>query len=221
MSESDSFINEVTEEVRRDRFYMMLRRYGWIAIVAVLALVGGAAWNEWTKAQATARAEATGDAILDALSANAPEERIAALSTVEVEGGAAAVLSFLTATEQQAAGDIEAARATLDALAVNAEVPQDYRSLASFKSLMLGAGVMDEDLRRAGLEALAVPGNPYRMLALEQLALAEVSAGETEAALARLSAMIADAEASDALRERASGLIVALGGEISPDPAAE
>ena len=41
MSETDSFIDEVNEEVRRDRLYAALRRYGWIAIVAVLAIVGG------------------------------------------------------------------------------------------------------------------------------------------------------------------------------------
>ena len=37
MSETDSFIDEVNEEVRRDRLYGALRRYGWIAILAVLA----------------------------------------------------------------------------------------------------------------------------------------------------------------------------------------
>ena len=45
MSDTDSFIDEVNEEVRRDRFYFMLKRYGWIAVLAVILLVGGAAWN--------------------------------------------------------------------------------------------------------------------------------------------------------------------------------
>ena len=52
MSDTDSFIDEVNEEVRRDRFYFMLKRYGWIAVLAVILLVGGAAWNEYQKAQA-------------------------------------------------------------------------------------------------------------------------------------------------------------------------
>jgi hypothetical protein len=30
LSEGDSFIREVSEEVRRERFSKMLRRYGWI-----------------------------------------------------------------------------------------------------------------------------------------------------------------------------------------------
>ncbi len=66
MSDTDSFIDEVNEEVRRDRFYGLLRRYGWIAVVAVVAIVGGAAWNEYSKAQERAQAEALGDAMLDA-----------------------------------------------------------------------------------------------------------------------------------------------------------
>jgi len=32
MSDTDSFINEVTEEVRRDRLYGMFRRWGWFAL---------------------------------------------------------------------------------------------------------------------------------------------------------------------------------------------
>ena len=45
MSNPDSFIREVTEEVRRDRLYGYVRRYGWIAALLVLLVVGGAAWN--------------------------------------------------------------------------------------------------------------------------------------------------------------------------------
>ena len=30
MHDSDSFISEVSEEVRRDRLYAALRRYGWL-----------------------------------------------------------------------------------------------------------------------------------------------------------------------------------------------
>ena len=42
MSDSDSFIDEVTEEVRRDRLFGYFRRYGWIAAVVIVVVVGGA-----------------------------------------------------------------------------------------------------------------------------------------------------------------------------------
>ena len=78
MSDTDSFIDEVNEEVRRDRFYFMLKRYGWIAVLAVILLVGGAAWNEYQKAQARAEAETLGDAMFAALSAEDTAARASA-----------------------------------------------------------------------------------------------------------------------------------------------
>ena len=54
VSDTDSFIDEVTEEVRRDRLFGLMKRYGWIAVVAVLLIVGGAAYNEISKARARA-----------------------------------------------------------------------------------------------------------------------------------------------------------------------
>jgi hypothetical protein len=68
MSNTDSFIDEVTEEVRRDRLFGYFRRYGWIPAVVIVALVGGTAYNEWSKAQVAQVAQARGDALLDAWS---------------------------------------------------------------------------------------------------------------------------------------------------------
>ena len=80
MSNPDSFIEEVTEEVRRDRLFNLMRRYGWIAITAVVLLVVGAAYNEWQKARDMTAAQAFGDAVLTAIEAPTPEERAAGLA---------------------------------------------------------------------------------------------------------------------------------------------
>ncbi|WP_238364413.1 hypothetical protein [Mesobacterium pallidum] len=214
MSNPDSFIEEVTEEVRRDRLYGLLRRYGWIGIVAVLAIVGGAAWNEWRTAQATARAEALGDAILAATDRDDPAARAEALAAVEGEGAARdTVVPLLIAGEQIAAGAPEDGAAALDALATNGDVPAIYRNIAAFKGLLAASGTASIDERRAGFEALAAPGSALRLLAEEQLALLEVEAGNTEGALERLNAIIVDSEATAGLRQRGTSLIVALGGE--------
>ena len=60
MSDTDSFIEEVTEEVRRDRLFALMRRYGWIAVAAVLLLVGGTAYREYARAAEAAKAQAFG-----------------------------------------------------------------------------------------------------------------------------------------------------------------
>ena len=38
VSDTDSFIEEVSEEVRRDRLYKVLRKYAWVGILAVVTL---------------------------------------------------------------------------------------------------------------------------------------------------------------------------------------
>ena len=215
MSDSDSFINEVTEEVRRDQLYRYLRRYGWIAVLCILLLVGGAAWNEYRKAQSTAAAQATGDALLSALAQNDPEFRMAALTEVNAEGAATAVTALIAAASQQEAGDIDAAVSTLQALAVNTDVPAIYNDLAGFKAAMLEP---DATTRRTSLEAMAQPGAPFALLAQEQLGLADLAAGNTDAALERFTAIAEDAGVTRGLRQRAQTVMVSLGAEL-PDSA--
>ncbi len=114
MSQSESFIEEVTEEVRRDRLFGLMRRYGWIAILVVLALVGGAAWNEWRKAQDAAAAQAAGDALIAALSADDSAARVSALREVEAtSNGARIARDFLTVSELIETGATDEALALL------------------------------------------------------------------------------------------------------------
>ena len=47
MSDTDSFIEEVSEEVRRDKLFATMRKYGWIAVLIVLLLVGGTVYREF------------------------------------------------------------------------------------------------------------------------------------------------------------------------------
>ena len=67
MSNNESFIDEVNEEVQRDRLFQLMRKYGWIGVVLVILLVGGTAFNEYRKAQARAAAQSLGDAMLAAI----------------------------------------------------------------------------------------------------------------------------------------------------------
>ncbi|WP_416882210.1 hypothetical protein [Marivita sp.] len=215
MSDTDSFIEEVTEEVRRDRLFALMRRYGWIAVVAVLLLVGGTAYREYTRAAETAKAQAFGDAILAALENDAAADRVSALDQIEAptaEG--AAVLDMLIAAEEALEGNGTAAAERLNAAATDGDLPEIYRQIASFKALTRPESPLGADERRVAFEAMAVPGAPLRLLAEEQLALLDIEAGDTEAALTRLNALLSDSELTAGLRRRASQLIVALGGEI-------
>jgi len=214
MSNSDSFIDEVTEELRREQMMAKLKKYGWIAVAAVLLIVGGAAFSEYSKAQDRARAEALGDGMLAALDGTEPQERVSALQAVEApQPRAAAVLALITASEQLAAEDLEGAIANLDAVAVNGDIPPVYRQIAQFKSLTLQADTMDASARKQGFEALGTGGGALRLMAQEQLALIAIQEGETQTAIDTYQAILSDAQVTPDLQQRALQVIVALGGE--------
>lgn len=218
VSEQDSFIDEVSEEVRRDRLFATFRRYGWIAILLVVVLVGGAAFNEWRKSQARAEAEALGDDMLAALEAGDPIARARALNGVAADrdGTAAAVAQLLSAAAEVEAGNIDGAATLLDSVAANDAAPQVYRDLAQLKSLILSANEMAPDARIAALDPLATPGAPFRLLALEQIAVAQVEAGQTDDALQTLRDLLGEQGLTQDLRRRVQQLIVALGGTVTP-----
>lgn len=214
MSDSDSFIEEVTEEVRRDRLYGYLRRYGWVGLALVILIVAGASFNEWRKATARAEAEALGDGLLFALGQDDPQARVDALGAVEAEGEAVAIVNLLSAAERLAGDDPAAAADLLRPLAQSLDAPATYSDLAALKLVMLGDDGADATTRAQLLERLAQPGAPYALLAREQQVLAILDAGRTEEALEAARTLLQEQGVTAGLQQRLIQLIVALGGSL-------
>lgn len=212
MSETDSFIEEVTEEVRRDRLYALFRRYGWIGALVIIVLVGGAALREYQAAQDRAEAQARGDAILAALAEADGAKRAEALAAIDPgEGNAVAVLALLRADALLAAGDRDGAAAVYDELAGHPDAA--YRDLAVLRRVNMGDGPVAD--RIAALAPLTQPGAPYRAVAMEQQALLQLEAGDTTAAIDALGQLLNEPEATDGQRRRAAQLLVTLGADLS------
>ena len=209
MSNPDSFINEVTEEVRRDKLFGYFRRYGWIAIVGVLLIGGGAAFREYRLAATQAESRAFGDAVLDALDRDDPAARSAALAAVAASGQRRALLGLLQSTDPET--DKAATLAALASVADDATLPASYRDLAVLRRVLVAGADLPAADRQALLDPIAAPGRPYRTLALEQLALLSVETGDISAAITALEALRQDQEATPGLRRRAEQVIVALG----------
>ena len=73
MSLNDSFIKEVSEEVRRDKFFIYLKKYAWIGILLVLIIVFAVSFNEWNKNKEKINNQLNGDElslVLDNFSKN-------------------------------------------------------------------------------------------------------------------------------------------------------
>lgn len=210
MSNTDSFIDEVTEEVRRDRLYGLFRRWAWLAVLVVVGIVGTAAWLEYSRAQERAEAQAFGDALMAALDGPDAAARIDALGAIAPGGPQARLFLALLVAGEVASGGADSAQAAAD-LREAAQSPglvRRYRDLALLKAEMIDPSA--PDAARLILGVLAEPGAPYAALAEEQLALADIRAGDLEAGLVRLRMLERSAVATPGLQERASQLIVAL-----------
>ena len=205
MSDTDSFIDEVTDEVRRDRLFGSFRRYGWIAAVMILGLVGATAFNEWSKSAAAQVAQARGDALLDALDMEDDVASVAALIEISTQEGGDVVASFLAAGADQSQ-----AMSLLGEIAANTDQPEYIRDLARLK-LATTPDAVSQGEAVLILTDLSTAGGLYRNAATEMLVAIELERGNVDAAVTLLQAHIQDAQATQEQIQRMGELLVALG----------
>ena len=219
MSNTDSFINEVTEEVRRDRLFAYFRKYGWIGLLLVVAVVGGTAWSEWTDARTSAAAQEFGDALSAAITNTDTVARIEALAAIDTFGASKGVVrDLLIAGDQAQIGRQNEAIEILDRISSNGDLPEIYRQIAAFKSLMLQSESMSVEERRLSFERLAASSTGLRTLAAEQLILIDIELDEIDSAIERLQDLRAAPDAGPNLQQRAGQAILALGGKLDVEP---
>ena len=141
MSETDSFIEEVSEEVRKDRLFALMRKYGWIAVLAVLLVVSGTAYREYIISQRIFEAEKTGDAILAAMELETNAQRAEAIGKIESEDqNTKIILHFLQAAELSNASEPQQAAAALQSIEDLTKVGKEYSDL---EDKTLANGVLD------------------------------------------------------------------------------
>ncbi|MDG2298011.1 MAG: hypothetical protein P8L40_00150 [Planktomarina sp.] len=207
MSETDSFIAEVTEDVRRDRLFGLFRRFGWIPAALIVIIVSGTAYNEWSKSKADKLAQVRGDALLAAIDTVDEAARATALYEIASQGSENIVAQMLAAGAKD-----ENSINFLNAVIINTDQPEYIRDLAKLKLTMIpGAQTKEQKLKI--LDILSQPGGIYRNAAVEILVAFELELGNPNKAIEFLKSHIQDAEASRAQVQRMAELLVALGSE--------
>ena len=188
MSDTDSFLQEVSEELRRDRLYRNIRKYGWIAILLVIVIVGAATYREYLKSQAETEAELFGTSIIDALNEKNVADRISKLQKINAPGeNAKAIVAMLLSAEAIGNEPTTLEMNGLKDVAESLSIDAHYRDLLNFKILLGSAEIMNVEERVKAYDTLSEPGNPYRLLAEEQMALIELELGNTDNAVKKIS----------------------------------
>ncbi|HAU29456.1 MAG TPA: hypothetical protein DCW68_05015 [Rhodospirillaceae bacterium] len=206
-----NIIDEIEEDIQRERLNKIWEKYGNHFIAAAVAIVIGTGafvtWKSWIQ---TRNAENTAAfiAALDTAQADDTQKAIDALAalaknTPEIQ---AALTNIQLAALKVRQGDQEAAVAIYDRMAAS-PLPQAYRNLALFLSIQAQADMGDADSLLARIAPLTDTESPWRSLARELAATIHLRKGDKVAARALLEANIDDADASALLRGRDEALI--------------
>jgi hypothetical protein len=222
VADHDSFIREVTEEVRRDRLFGLWKKYAPFVIGALVAVVVVTAIMSWLDHRSEMAAREAGGRLLDASRAESADTRAAQLLDLAdlSEGGLSAIAHLQAGAALAETGDRMAAADAFDAAAdaAAAEGEEAIAALAEFRAILLRAPETGYLNTVNALSVLAEAQSPMRLLALEARAAAHIDNGEIEAARADLQAILGDSEATEATRQRARELAATLG--PAPDAAA-
>lgn len=220
-NQNDSFIDEVTEELRRDRLFRAFRRFGWIALGVILVIVGGTAWREYTAHRDTQRAQIWGDAVLAAESTPDPVAAIAAIDPQQGAGRAmlGAMLAAALAEGEDSATNAQRLRDVAGEASRANGGPGGtalLRELALLKAVMEDPN-MDLAARDELLTQLSQPGAPFRLLALEQKAIVLIGAGRDTDAATLIRQIQREDGLTEAMRRRLAATLIALGDEDPPE----
>lgn len=222
--QSDQFIREVDEEIRREQLKTLWDRFGLYIIgtcVAVVAITGGyRGWIWWEGKVAAER----GDRYIAAstlLSDGNPTEASSLLEELEADGGSYGVLARLRLAGIQASeGNNSEAIAAFDDIATDSSVETIMRDLARVRSALLMLDEGDAAGAAKKVKDLSNAGNAWRHSAREIQATAAYMNGELEEARDLLLSIEQDAVAPSDARQRAA-LMLSLVDSLLPDPAAD
>ncbi len=213
---SDIF-REVDEEVRREHFTALWKRYGnyLIAFVAVIALTTLAisSWNNYRNSQRAQQSDLFMSAFELLEEQDKPEEAVRAFDALAQEAGAGYRLlaGFQKAAAWQKAGDWEQAVNVYDEIANDGQADALLRDLARVKAAHI---LMDKsspaDLR-ARLSNVLDESNPLRLLAKDAIAFALFNAGELEAARSEYELLSFSPLTPPSMRFRANQMLAVLG----------
>jgi hypothetical protein len=214
--QQDSLLREIDEDLRRERYALLWKRYGWLVITVLVALVlGVAGYEAWRAYERRIHAQSS--------------EQFAAAATLADPAAAAGAFGKLAdeaprgyeilARLRQAAmhvekGDYPAAVSVYDKLAGETDDPL-YSDLAVILKVMAEMRIAEAPADAARLAEqlapLTAPDRPWQYSAKELSAHLALRSGETEKARELLTGLSDDAQAPEGIRTRAQEMLLEIG----------
>lgn len=217
----DNLLREIQEDLRREKFETLWKRFGsWLigfAVAVVVAVAGYQAWQAW---EASSR-EARSAEFIAAESQVQSDPTAAAAAFAELadkgSSGYALLAGFREAALLAEQDRREDAAAVYERIAGGDGEPL-YRDLAALRAVSLrltdGATPADLDALAQRLASLSTDTNPWRYTARELSAALALQRGDLAQARELLAKLQADIETPPGIRARAGEML----GRLGPPP---
>jgi hypothetical protein len=213
-SATDLLIQEVDEDLRRDQYHKLWKRYGGYvigaAVAVVLVVAGYQGWQEW-QSRLRQKEAAQFAAAEDLLTQGKTAEGMEALSHLVADGktGFAIAAGMRRAEQQAVQGDVAGAVASFDQIAASS-ASAFYRDLATLKSAMLSLDTADPAKLEQKIAPLAAISNPWHFSATEVMALLAQKQGDSQKAVSFYKQLADDLQAPSGIRARAAEMLAVL-----------
>ena len=199
--------HEIDEDLRRERFSRLWKRYGGLIIAAAVLIVAVAGvWRgvEWWNLQQQQESGARFDAAMKLAADGKNDEAATAFSALEKDGTAGyRALARFRAAAELAKSDPAKAVAAFDAVANDSAVSPLMRDVARLRAATILLDTAPASDITARMQPLAGPADPFRNSARELVGLAQYKAGDYAAAAKTFEEILSDGQAAPGLRQRA------------------
>jgi hypothetical protein len=200
VSENESFIDEVTEEVRRDKLYLLLKRYGWVPVIVIITVILTSIFIEIRNNAKVIEAENLGDLLASSLSGDTEFKAILSNDISSTPKSLIALLLEAKILENKL--EYQTAIAAYQTVLSREEIPTSLRDFVKFKLVLL---VKDDPIGVKKLIGdLINPDGSFYLLALEQKVLIEIGEKRWNEAIANLNLILADPDVSQGMISRAT-----------------
>lgn len=216
MSDRDSFLREVDEAVRQDRYQQLWDKYGvyamGLAVLVIAGVAGYKGWAYWQEKQAQeAGAKFTHALSLEDSEAAKAQEILTALAESGPEGYRV-LARFQLAAAAAKAGETDKAVADYEALATDPSVDPILQDHATLQAAALRLDKADYAEMERRLKGLVDSGSAWRFSARELLGLSAYRLNNMREAEKQFSELVGDQGTPSNLRERADMMLALIVG---------
>ena len=191
MVESESFIKEVSEEVKRDRLFKALNKFKWPLFAIIVLLVGAVGGYEYYKYDKKSRAQKNGEFLISAIESLKENGQSV---TEKIDNKFTSVLIKLNEAKYfEEKGDMKSASAAYNHIISKYGENKFFNHYSKFQLYLMDPAKSLSDVKKIKiLDELSAPDGPLKLLALEQKLYLYVKVNDLENIKSQVDLILSD-----------------------------